>query len=110
MIDVNLTYDASVTRAAITQPAIQTVIHVNLHKDYYTYTPKAIEQQNYSDTGVLDDIGDLRRYLLLVEAEMVLQKQKRYSPKKLKPPHYLNESEENEEGMLSDSCEWRTNE
>ena len=43
---------------------------------------KAIEQQNYSDTGVLDDIGDLRRYLLLVEAEMVLQKQKRYSPKK----------------------------
>ena len=50
VIDVNLTYDASVTRAAITQPAIQTVIHVNLHKDYYTYTPKAIEQQNYIAT------------------------------------------------------------
>ena len=50
VIDVNLTYDASVTRAAITQPAIQTVIHVNLHKDYYTYTPKNIEQQNYIAT------------------------------------------------------------
>ena len=50
VIDVNLTYDASVTRAAISQPAIQTVIHVNLHKDYYTYTPKNIEQQNYIAT------------------------------------------------------------
>tara|TARA_Y100000310_G_scaffold137733_1_gene136697 strand:+ start:2641 stop:6750 length:4110 start_codon:yes stop_codon:yes gene_type:complete len=50
VIDVNLTYDASVTRAAISQPAIQTVLHVNLHNQYYTYTPKAIEQQNYIAT------------------------------------------------------------
>ena len=47
VIDVNLTKDASVTRTTITQPAIETVLHVNLHKEYYTYTPKAIEQKNF---------------------------------------------------------------
>jgi hypothetical protein len=69
---------------------------------------KAIKQDNYSETGLLDDIRDLRRYLLLVEAEMFLRREGDHPVKK-----HLNTQfspYENEEGMISDSCEWRTDE
>ena len=66
---------------------------------------KAIEMDGYSETGILDDIRDLRRYLLLVEAEMILKK-----PDLGKQLNVSNHLYENEEGMLSNTCEWRTNE
>jgi hypothetical protein len=69
---------------------------------------KAIKEDNYSETGVLDDIRDLRRYLLLVEAEMVLKKEADHPVKRHLNTQYS--PYENEEGMIEDHCEWRTNE
>jgi hypothetical protein len=43
--------------------------------------------------------------LLLVEAEMILKK-----PDLGKQLNVSNHLYENEEGMISDTCEWRTNE
>jgi len=64
---------------------------------------QAIEKDEYSENGILDDIRDLRRYLLLVEAEMLLRKQKPHILEK----HFNTEIEENEEGMLNNECEWK---